>query len=43
VNVLPSGAISKNLDGEELAPIASVVQSGVVAITDDGNVCKITS
>ena len=36
VNVLPSGAISKNLDGEELAPIASVVQSGVVAITDDG-------
>ena len=36
VNVLPSGAISRNLDGEELAPIASVVQSGVVAITDDG-------
>ena len=36
VNVLPASAISKNLDGEELAPIASVVQSGVVAITDDG-------
>jgi dihydroorotase len=36
VNVLPAGAISKNLDGEELAPIASIVQSGVVAITDDG-------
>jgi dihydroorotase len=36
VNVLPAGAISKNLDGEELAPIASLVQSGVVAITDDG-------
>jgi dihydroorotase len=36
VNVLPSGAISRNLDGEELAAIASVVQSGVVAITDDG-------
>lgn len=36
VNVLPAGAISKNLQGEELAPIASVVQSGVVAITDDG-------
>jgi dihydroorotase len=36
VNVLPTSAISKNLDGEELAPIASVVQSGVVAITDDG-------
>jgi dihydroorotase len=37
VNVLPTSAISKNLDGEELAPIASVVQSGVIAITDDGN------
>src|SRR6476619_5318273 len=36
VNVLPSGAISKNLEGEELAPIASVVQSGVVASTDGG-------
>jgi dihydroorotase len=36
VNVLPTGAISKNLEGEELAPIASIVQSGVVAITDDG-------
>src|SRR5438067_5569055 len=36
VNVLPAGAISKNLEGEELAPIASLVQSGVVAITDDG-------
>jgi dihydroorotase len=36
VNVLPAGAISKNLEGLELAPIASIVQSGVVAITDDG-------
>src|SRR5438874_4212355 len=36
VNVWPAGAISKNLGGEELAPIASLVQSGVVAITDDG-------
>ena len=36
VNVLPTGAISKNLEGLELAPIASIVQSGVVAITDDG-------
>jgi dihydroorotase len=36
VNILPTGTISKNLDGEELAPIASMVQSGVVAITDDG-------
>src|SRR6267378_2211791 len=36
VHVLPTGAISKNLEGQELAPIASIVQSGVVAITDDG-------
>ena len=36
VRVLPTGAISKNLEGLELAPIASMVQSGVVAITDDG-------
>src|SRR4030095_4805436 len=35
VNVLPTGAISKNLAGEELAPIASLAQAGVVAITDD--------
>src|SRR5262249_7131802 len=37
VNVLPAGAISKNLAGEELAPIGSLVQAGVVAITDDGH------
>ncbi|PYI79220.1 MAG: dihydroorotase [Verrucomicrobia bacterium] len=36
VNILPSGAISKNLEGVELAPIGALVQSGVVAITDDG-------
>ena len=36
VNVLPSGAISKGLGGEELAPIGSLRQAGVVAITDDG-------
>jgi dihydroorotase len=36
VNVLPTGAISKNLVGEELAPIGSLGQAGVVAITDDG-------
>jgi len=36
VNVLPAGAISKNLAGEELAPISSLAQAGVVAITDDG-------
>jgi dihydroorotase len=37
VNVLPTGAISKNLAGEELAPIGSLRQAGVVAITDDGH------
>ena len=36
VNVLPTGAISRNLEGEELAPIGSLGQAGVVAITDDG-------
>ncbi|HJX24588.1 MAG TPA: dihydroorotase [Chthoniobacterales bacterium] len=37
VNVLPTGAISKNLGGEELAPVGSLAQAGVVAITDDGH------
>ena len=37
VNILPTGAISKNLAGEELAAIASLAQAGVVAITDDGH------
>lgn len=37
VNVLPTGAISKGLAGEELAPVGSLAQSGVVAITDDGH------
>jgi dihydroorotase len=36
VNVLPTGAISKNIAGEELAPIGSLGDAGVVAITDDG-------
>jgi dihydroorotase len=36
VNVLPAGAISKGLMGEELAPIGSLQQAGVAAITDDG-------
>jgi len=37
VHVLPTGAISKNLAGEELSPISSLAQAGVVAITDDGH------
>lgn len=36
MNVLTTGAITKGLAGEELAPIASLAQAGVVAITDDG-------
>ena len=37
VSVLPTGAISKDIAGEELAPIGSLAQAGVVAITDDGH------
>jgi dihydroorotase len=37
VNVFVTGAISKNIAGEELAPIGSLKKAGVVAITDDGH------
>ncbi len=37
VNVYVAGAISKNIAGEELAPIGSLKKAGVVAITDDGH------
>ena len=37
VNVQPTGAITKNIAGEELAPIGSLAKAGVVAITDDGH------
>ena len=37
VNVFPTGAITKELNGEELAPIGSLKKAGVVAITDDGH------
>jgi len=37
VNVFITGAISKGLAGEELAPIGSLKQAGVIAITDDGH------
>jgi dihydroorotase len=37
VRVLPTGAISKNLEGDELTPIGSLARAGVVAITDDGH------
>jgi dihydroorotase len=36
VNVFVAGAITKNIAGEELAPIGSLKRAGVVAITDDG-------
>jgi dihydroorotase len=37
VNVFVTGAITKGLAGEELAPIGSLHRAGVVAITDDGH------
>jgi dihydroorotase len=36
VNVLCTGAITKGLGGEELAPYGAMVNAGIVAITDDG-------
>jgi dihydroorotase len=36
VNVFPTGAITKGLAGEELAPAGSLRKTGVVALTDDG-------
>lgn len=35
--VLPAGAISKGLLGEELAPMGELVESGCVCVTDDGH------
>lgn len=37
VNVFVAGAITKDIAGEELAPIGALKQAGVVAITDDGH------
>ena len=37
VNVFVTGAISKNIAGEELAQIGSLKKAGIVAITDDGH------
>lgn len=36
VHVLPCGALSKGLQGEEMAPIGSLYTAGAVALTDDG-------
>jgi dihydroorotase len=37
VNVFVTGTITKNIAGEELAPIGGLKRAGVVAITDDGH------
>jgi dihydroorotase len=37
INVYITGAITKGIAGEELAPIGSLKKAGVVAITDDGH------
>jgi len=37
VNVFCTGAITRGLKGEELAPYGSMVAAGIVAITDDGH------
>jgi dihydroorotase len=37
INVFVAGAITRNIAGEELAPIGSLKSAGVVAITDDGH------
>ncbi|MFN3966860.1 MAG: dihydroorotase [Endomicrobiia bacterium] len=37
VNVFPVGAITKGLEGKELAEIGELKKAGVIAISDDGN------
>ncbi len=37
VNVFVAGAITKNIAGEELAPVGSLKRAEVVALTDDGH------
>jgi dihydroorotase len=37
VNVFTTGAITKAIAGEELAPIGSMARAGIVALTDDGH------
>ncbi len=37
VNVFVTGAITKNIAGEELSPIGGLKRAGIVAITDDGH------
>ncbi|MCD6319954.1 MAG: dihydroorotase [Candidatus Desulfofervidaceae bacterium] len=35
--VYPIGAVSKGLEGKELAPIGELKEAGVIALSDDGN------
>jgi dihydroorotase len=37
VNIFTTGAITKGIAGEELAPIGSMARAGIVALTDDGH------
>ena len=37
VNVFTTGAITKGIAGEDLAPIGSMARAGIVALTDDGH------
>jgi dihydroorotase len=37
INLFVAGAITKNIAGEELAPIGSLKTAGVIAISDDGH------
>ncbi len=37
INLFVAGAITKNIAGEELAPIGSLKSAGVIAISDDGH------
>jgi dihydroorotase len=37
VNVFPTGALTKGIAGEELAPIGAMRKAGIVALTDDGH------
>ncbi len=36
IRVYPTGCLTRNMDGEQLAPIGSLKRAGVVAVTDDG-------
>ena len=37
VNIFPTGALTKGIAGEELAPIGAMRKAGIVALTDDGH------